>query len=240
MEKMALTNNHLNQKSKNMLRIGIAEDDFKIASLLKSALEEEAYDVTTIANGSEALTVFTSQNFDLLIVDVMMPGINGHQLCKKVRMVNQQIPILMLTALGMVDDKVAGLESGADDYLVKPFHLKELLARVNALLRRINKKDQIHQLCFEDLCMNTYNKEVTRNGKPITLSAKEYALLELFIKNPNRLLSRQFIAEEVWGLNFDTGTNVIDVYVNFLRKKIEKDFQRKLIHTKINMGYIFK
>lgn len=225
-----------------MLRIGIAEDDLKIASLLKSAFEEEGFEVTTIANGSDALTIFTDQDFDLLLVDVMMPGINGHQLCKKIRMDNPQIPILMLTALGMVDDKVTGLESGADDYLVKPFHLKELLARVNALLRRVTKKpqDQIHQLCFEDLCMNTYNKEVKRNGKAISLSAKEYALLELFIKNPNRLLSRQFIAEQVWGLNFDTGTNVIDVYVNFLRKKIEKDFQRKLIHTKINMGYILK
>jgi two-component system copper resistance phosphate regulon response regulator CusR len=225
-----------------MLRIGIAEDDLKIASLLKSAFEEEGFEVTTISNGSDALTIFTDQDFDLLLVDVMMPGINGHQLCKKIRMDNPQIPILMLTALGMVDDKVTGLESGADDYLVKPFHLKELLARVNALLRRVTKKpeDQIHQLCFEDLCMNTYNKEVTRNGKAISLSAKEYALLELFIKNPNRLLSRQFIAEQVWGLNFDTGTNVIDVYVNFLRKKIEKDFQRKLIHTKINMGYILK
>jgi two-component system copper resistance phosphate regulon response regulator CusR len=225
-----------------MLRIGIAEDDLKIASLLKAAFEEDGFDVTTVSNGSDALRIFTDQNFDLLVVDVMMPGINGHQLCKKIRIVNPQIPILMLTALGMVDDKVTGLESGADDYLVKPFHLKELSARINALLRRVNKKpqDEIHQLCFEDLCMNTYNKEVTRSGKSITLSAKEYALLELFLKNPNRLLSRQFIAEEVWGLNFDTGTNVIDVYVNFLRKKIEKDFQRKLIHTKINMGYIFK
>lgn len=225
-----------------MIKIGIAEDDFKIATLLKSAFEENGFEVIVTTNGSEALPVFTQQHFDLLIVDVMMPGINGHQLCEKIRVINQQIPILMLTALGMVDDKVRGLESGADDYLVKPFHLKELLARVNALLRRVNKKsqNQINQLCFENLSMNTYSREVTRNGQLIELSAKEYALLELFLKNPNRLLSRQFIAEKVWDINFDTGTNVIDVYVNFLRKKIDKDFERKLIHTKINMGYILK
>ena len=225
-----------------MIKIGIAEDDFKIATLLKSAFEENGFEVIVTTNGSEALPVFTQQHFDLLIVDVMMPCINGHQLCEKIRVINQQIPILMLTALGMVDDKVRGLESGADDYLVKPFHLKELLARVNALLRRVNKKsqNQINQLCFENLSMNTYSREVTRNGQLIELSAKEYALLELFLKNPNRLLSRQFIAEKVWDINFDTGTNVIDVYVNFLRKKIDKDFERKLIHTKINMGYILK
>lgn len=185
-----------------MLKIGIAEDDFKIALLLKSAFEENGFEVTTISNGSEALSFFIQQHFDLLIVDVMMPGINGHQLCEKIRIVNQQIPILMLTALGMVADKVTGLESGADDYLVKPFHLKELLARVNALLRRVSKKPQkqTHQLCYEDLCMDTYSREVTRNGQSIELSAKEYALLEFFLNNPNRLLSRQFIAEQVWDM----------------------------------------
>lgn len=224
-----------------MVRIGIAEDDFKIATLLKSAFEENEFEVTIATNGNEAWSVFMQSHFDLLIVDVMMPGINGHQLCEKIRMVDQQIPILMLTALGMVNDKVMGLEAGADDYLVKPFHLKELLARVNALLRRSNKpQKQAHQLCYEDLCLNTYSMEVTRSGQLIELSAKEYALLAFFLKNPNRLLSRQVIAEQVWDINFDTGTNVIDVYVNFLRKKIDKDFERKLIHTKINMGYIFK
>jgi len=170
-----------------------------------------------------------------------MPGLNGHQLCERIRVVDQQIPILMLTALGMVDDKVNGLEAGADDYLVKPFHLKELLARIGALLRRYQpiKKDQ-HLLCYEDLCINTESKEVTRNDVEIHLSAKEYILLELFLRNPNRLLSRQFIAEHAWDINFDTTTNVIDVYINFLRKKIDKGFDRKLIQTKINMGYILK
>jgi len=149
---------------------------------------------------------------------------------------------LMLTAMGTIDDKVTGLEAGADDYLVKPFHLKELLARVAALLRRqptvATQTDS--KLYFEDLVLDTYSKEVSRGGKTIELSAKEFILLELFMHNPNRLLSRQFIAEQAWDISFETGTNVIDVYINFLRKKIEKGFERKLIHTKINMGYILK
>ena len=225
-----------------MTKIGIAEDDLKIAALLKSALEENGYKVTTLIDGYEALAIFTAQKFDLLILDVMLPGINGHQLCEKIRNVDRQIPILMLTAMGMVNDKVSGLEAGADDYLVKPFHLKELLARINALLRRhqLHDKTMDHLLLFEDLCLDTQSKEVKRGGISIDLSAKEYALLALFLQHPNRLLSRQFIAEQVWSLNFDTGTNVIDVYVNFLRKKIDKEFERKLIHTKINMGYILK
>ncbi|GGG93094.1 response regulator transcription factor [Pedobacter zeae] len=225
-----------------MLKIGIAEDDPKIAGLLKSALEESDYQVFTVANGIDALELFLSQSFNLLIIDVMMPGLNGLQLCKHIRQKAVQTPILMLTALGTVDDKVTGLEAGADDYLVKPFHLKEFLARVAALLRRQPAVDAKtgYKLYFEDLSLDTYSKEVSRGGKPIELSAKEFVLLELFMRNPNRLLSRQFIAEQAWNINFETGTNVIDVYINFLRKKIEKDFERKLIHTKINMGYILK
>ena len=225
-----------------MLKIGIAEDDPKIAGLLKSALEENNYQVLTVANGIDALDLFLGENFNLLIIDVMMPGLNGIQLCKHIRENPMHTPILMLTAMGTIDDKVTGLEAGADDYLVKPFHLKELLARVAALLRRqppLENKTE-YKLYFEDLVLDTYSKEVSRDGKPIELSAKEFVLLELFMRNPNRLLSRQFIAEQAWDISFETGTNVIDVYINFLRKKIEKDFERKLIHTKINMGYILK
>jgi len=225
-----------------MPKIGIAEDDVKIADLLKSAIEENGYSTSYVFNGSDAFALFADEKYDLLIIDVMMPGINGLQVCKLLREQGIKTPILLLTALGTVDDKVTGLESGADDYLVKPFHLKELLARIAALLRRSNiteiNKDNL--LCFDDLCLNTASKEVTRAGKNIELSAKEFILLELFLRNPNRLLSRQFIAEQAWDINFETGTNVIDVYINFLRKKIEKDFERKLIHTKINMGYILK
>ncbi|MCX2492396.1 response regulator transcription factor [Pedobacter sp. PF22-3] len=225
-----------------MLKIGIAEDDPKIAELLKSALEENDYLVLTLSNGIDALDLFLRDSFNLLIIDVMMPGLNGIQLCKHLRENALQTPILMLTAMGTVDDKVTGLEAGADDYLVKPFHLKELLARVAALLRRQPpiETQTDPKLYFEDLILDTYSKEVSRAGKPIELSAKEFILLELFMRNPNRLLSRQFIAEQAWDINFETGTNVIDVYINFLRKKIEKGFERKLIHTKINMGYILK
>lgn len=225
-----------------MLKIGIAEDDPKIAELLKSALEENHYEVQTVSNGINALEVFLSNPFNLLIIDIMMPGINGLQLCKHLRNDGVQSPILMLTAMGTVDDKVTGFDAGADDYLVKPFHLKELLARVTALLRRQSPTAQQNNglLVFEDLHMDTYSKEVRRGDRIIELSAKEFVLLELFLRHPNRLLSRQFIAEQAWDINFDTGTNVIDVYINFLRKKIDKDFERKLIHTKINMGYILK
>jgi two-component system copper resistance phosphate regulon response regulator CusR len=225
-----------------MLKIGIAEDDVKIADLLKSALEENGYEITNVYNGTDALETFLNKEYNLLIIDIMMPGLNGIQLCRQLRNENINTPVLMLTAMGTVDDKVTGLDAGADDYLVKPFHLKELLARVTALLRRqINfKNTEIHQLCFADLCLDTYSKEVMRANKKIELSAKEFDLLELFLRHPNRLLSRQFIAEQVWDINFETGTNVIEVYINFLRKKIDKDFDRKLIHTKINMGYIMR
>ena len=225
-----------------MLKIGIAEDDPKIAGLLKSALEENDYQVFTIANGIDALDLFLGQSFNLFIIDVMMPGLNGIQLCKYLRENAVQTPILMLTAMGTIDDKVTGLEAGADDYLVKPFHLKELLARVAALFRRqyAVTLQTDYKLYFEDLSLDTYSKEVSRAGKPIELSAKEFVLLELFMRNPKRLLSRQFIAEQAWDISFETGTNVIDVYINFLRKKIDKDFERKLIHTRINMGYILK
>lgn len=225
-----------------MLKIGIAEDDQKIADLLKSALEENGYQIQTVSNGIDAFTIFSENSFNLLIIDIMMPGLNGIQVCKMLRETDNQTPILMLTAMGTIDDKVTGLNAGGDDYLVKPFHLKELLARVSALLRRQSPINPIknHELVFEDLVMNLSSKEVSRAGKTIELSAREFGLLELFLKNPNRLLSRRYIAEQAWDINFETGTNVIDVYINFLRKKIEKGFDRKLIHTKINMGYILK
>lgn len=227
-----------------MFKIGLAEDDFKIAGLIKTGLEEQGYLVTIVSNGEQALQTFKEEDFHLVILDIMMPGLNGIEVCKSIRTENKDLPILMLTALGSIDDKVSGLNSGADDYLVKPFHFKELLARIEALLRRQhaspgNQKTD-HLLSFDDISLNTYSKEVKRAGTLIELTAKEHTLLELFLRNPNRLLSRQYIAENAWDISFDTGTNVIDVYVNFLRNKIEKGFARKLIHTKIGMGYILK
>jgi two-component system copper resistance phosphate regulon response regulator CusR len=228
-----------------MLKIGLAEDDLKIAGLIKTGLEEQGYMVTIVANGTQALQIFRETEFDLLILDLMIPGLSGIEICKAIRSSHKELPILMLTALGTIDDKVIGLNAGADDYLVKPFHFRELLARIEALLRRkisesSNQVVDNHLLCFDDITMDTYSKEVKRDGKIIDLTAKEHTLLELFLRNPNRLLSRQYIAENAWDISFDTGTNVIDVYINFLRKKIEKGFNRKLIHTKIGMGYILK
>lgn len=225
-----------------MYSIGLAEDDHKIATLIKSGLQENGYEVRIYHDGKSALQGFQSEVFQLLILDVMMPHITGIDICKQLREEGIQVPILMLTALGTVDDKVTGLEAGADDYLVKPFHFRELSARIEAMLRRQNltATNTNHQLTFEDVVLDVRSKEVKRSGINLELTAKEFHLLELFMKNPNRLLSRQYIAEQVWDVNFDTGTNVVDVYINFLRNKIEKGFDRKLIHTKIGMGYIFK
>ena len=222
--------------------IGLAEDDLKIAELIKGGLIEQGYDVVAISNGQEALRVFQSQPMDLVILDVLMPGLNGIELCNILRASDANLPILMLTAMGSLDDKIKGFNSGADDYLLKPFHFKELLVRIEALLRRttvpVIKVDSI--LSFDDLTLNILSKEVYRAGFQIELTAKEFSLLEIFLRHPNQLLSRQFIAEHAWDVNFDTGTNVVDVYINFLRNKIEKGFNKKLIHTKINMGYILK
>ena len=225
-----------------MYKIGIAEDDQKIATLIKNGLEENGFDVSVYLDGNTALQAFSTEIFQLLILDVMMPQITGIDLCKNLRKQGNQTPILMLTALGTIDDKVNGLEAGADDYLVKPFHFRELLARIEAMIRRQNltTTNKTSTLQFEDLVLDVQSKEVKRAGNVIELTAKEFHLLELFMRNPNRLLSRQYIAEQVWDVNFDTGTNVVDVYINFLRNKIEKGFERKLVHTKIGMGYIFK
>lgn len=227
-----------------MYKIGLAEDDPKIALLIKNGLEEHGYEVSTYPDGQSALNTFQSESFQLLILDVMMPKVSGIAICQQLREQQNHTPILMLTALGTIDDKVNGLAVGADDYLVKPFHFRELLARIEALLRRQNLtgtvKQPKNQLKFEDLVLDIQSKEVKRAGTLIELTAKEFHLLELFLRNPNRLLSRQYIAEQVWEVSFDTGTNVVDVYINFLRNKIEKGFERKLIHTKIGMGYILK
>lgn len=224
-----------------MLKIGLAEDDIKIATLVKTGLEEHGYLVTSVQDGDLAFDTFSRESFDLLILDVMMPGKNGIELVKELRKQQRTIPVLMLTAMTAIDDKVTGLNAGADDYLVKPFHFKELIARIEALLRRNHPQESTHTLLnFEDVQLDCDSKVVTRAGKTIELTAKEFTLLELFLKNPNRLLSRQYIAETAWDITFDTGTNVIDVYVNFLRNKIEKGYDRRLIHTKIGMGYILK
>lgn len=223
------------------MKILLVEDEAALASMLNKGLKEAGYEVTVAPDGLIGHEMATRNQFDVMILDIMLPGLNGIQLCKQLRRQQIDTPILMLTALGTTENIVAGLDSGADDYLVKPFHFNELLARIEAMLRRRKMADtDNHVLSFADLRLNTWDKTAERDGKQINLTAKEYSLLELFIKNPNKLLSREHIMERVWGINFDTGTNMVDVYVNYLRNKIQKGFDKKLIHTVIGMGYILK
>ncbi|MBE9583007.1 response regulator transcription factor [Mucilaginibacter sp. JRF] len=225
-----------------MTRICLVEDEEKVSSFIKKGLEEHNYSVDVAADGVAGLTLMLQNKYDLFILDMMLPLLSGMELCRQVRQKQPDAPVLILSALGTIDDKVNGLQAGADDYLVKPFHFKELLARIEALMRRRQPTDQgaSHYLNFSDLKLNIWDKTAERGGKQIALTAKEYALLELFIRNANKLLSREYITEKVWGINFDTQTNMVDVYVNYLRNKIQKGFDKKLIHTVIGMGYILK
>ena len=224
-----------------MPNICLVEDELKVGAFICKGLEEHGYKVNTVNDGAAAKKILLATNFDLLILDVMLPDINGIDLCRQIRLIDTNTPILMLTALDQVNYKVSGLKAGADDYLVKPFHFIELLARIEALLRRQTAPlPETHTLVFDDLVLDTWSNTAERAGHKIVLTAKEYTLLQLFMQHPNKVLSREYIAEQVWKIDFDTGTNFIDVYVNYLRKKIEKDSNNKLIHTVIGMGYILK
>ncbi|ULQ55644.1 response regulator transcription factor [Flavihumibacter rivuli] len=223
------------------ISILLVEDERKIAETLKKGLEEQQYTVQIAYDGNMGKKLFDNEHFDLVIADINLPGINGYELLHHIRQVNQHIPVLLLTALNGIDDKVEGFNSGADDYIVKPFDFVELLVRIRALLKRAQYNMPIgNTIRVGDLLMNIDSKEVSRAGKPIQLTAKEFQLLEYMIKNKNRVVSRADIALNVWDIDFDTGTNVIDVYVNFLRKKIDRDFDQKLIHTQVGMGYVLK
>lgn len=224
------------------IRILLIEDERKIADTLSKGLKELNYHVVTAYDGKIGLRLFESALFNLIITDINLPGINGYELCKIIRNRNQHIPVIMLTALSTTEDKIEGFDAGADDYLVKPFEFKELLVRIRALLKRTMNQllPTGNILKVGDLVLNVDSKEVTRDGQPIQLTAKEFQLLEYLMRNRNRVVSRADIAEKVWELDFDTKTNVIDVYVNFLRKKIDRGFDGKLIHTYVGMGYILK
>lgn len=224
------------------IKVLLVEDEKKIADTLARGLKELHYHVEVAYDGHIGYRLFETNPFNLVIMDINLPGMNGYDLCRAIRRINQHVPIIMLTALSATDDKIEGFDAGADDYLVKPFEFKELLVRVRALLKRT-----MHQqvptgniLTIADLEMNLDSKEVTRSGVKISLTAKEFQLLEYLLRNRNRVVSRADIAERVWDIDFDTKTNVIDVYVNFLRKKIDRDFSPKLIHTQVGMGYILK
>lgn len=223
-----------------MYTILIIEDEPRVANLLMNGLEENGYQVMVAYDGLMGLRLFQAHSFDLVISDIVLPKINGFELCKEIRKVNSCIPILMLTALGATDDKLDGFDAGADDYMVKPFDFRELNARIKVLLKRGNsdKKDLPHELSYADLRIDLQGKNVERNGISIKLSPKEYNLLLYMVENAERVLSRIEIAEKVWNTHFDTGTNFIDVYINYLRKKIDRNFEPKLIHTKAGMGFI--
>ncbi len=221
------------------MKILLVEDEPKVASFIKQGLEEQSYNVTLAYDGFFGHKLATENEYDVIVLDLMIPYMNGLEVCKKLREEGIKTPILMLTALGTTDDKVTGLESGADDYMVKPFEFKEFVARLRALSKRFTDSMQQPKLLkVADLEMNLDEKSVKRSGKSIDLTAKEFSLLEFLLRNKNKVVSRAEISEKVWDIHFDTGTNVIDVYVNFLRKKIDKEFDKKLIQTMVGMGYV--
>jgi two-component system, OmpR family, copper resistance phosphate regulon response regulator CusR len=223
------------------MKILIVEDEPKVASFIKKGLEENNYEAEIAYDGISAEKLARLYRYHLFILDIIIPGISGLDLCKKLKEINPNIPVIMITALGTTDDKVMGFESGADDYLVKPFEFRELLVRMKVLLKKADQSPEVvHKLSIGDLDLDLEKKVATRSGISMELTAKEFSLLEYFMRNRGRVLSRNDIAENVWDVNFDFGTNVVDVYVNFLRKKIDKGFSKKLIHTKVGFGYIFR
>lgn len=224
------------------MNILLIEDDERIASLVKRGLEENGYEVTLAYDGLMGKKLALQYDYDLVITDIILPKLNGLELCKDLRAIKPEILIIMLTALGTTDEKVEGFDAGANDYLVKPFDFRELHVRIRALINRPNRTTQNHGFLikYANLEMNNQTKIVSRSGTNINLTPKEFKLLEYMMQNCERILSRTEIAEKVWETHFDTGTNFIDVYINYLRKKIDRDFEPKLIHTKSGMGFIFK
>lgn len=218
----------------------IVEDEPKVALLLKEGLEANGFEAEIAYDGMIGKILALRNEYDVLILDVMMPGINGFELCKLIKKEKPLQPVIMLTALGNTDDVMLGFDSGADDYLKKPFEFRELLARINALMKRKSKVNRlVNSLASVELTIDRNEKTAWRNNKKILLTAKEFALLEYLMNNKGKVLSRSDIAENVWGINFDTETNVVDVYVNFLRKKLDKGYDKQLIQTRVGMGYIF-
>ncbi|MBX0289513.1 DNA-binding response regulator [Hymenobacter sediminis] len=223
------------------MKILLVEDEPKLASFVKKGFENEGYEIEVAYDGRMGQSLAQQQRYDLAILDVNLPYVNGFELCRLIRAQDAHVPVLLLTALDSLDDKVTGFEAGADDYLVKPFEFKELLLRARVLTRRHAEGAAVKQvLRIADLELNLDSKTVTRAGQRIDLTTKEYALLEYLLLNRGKIISRVDIAEKVWELNFDTNTNVIDVYVSYLRKKLDKGYDTKLIHTVVGMGYVLR
>jgi two-component system, OmpR family, copper resistance phosphate regulon response regulator CusR len=220
------------------MRILIVEDEVKVVDFLRMGLNEAGYDVEVAYDGQLGLRMALAKPFELIILDVILPYMNGFDVCRKLREKDIGVPVLMLTALGTTDDKLDGFNAGADDYLVKPFEFAELLARIKALTKRATGGYQTGSfLVVADLQLDLEKKIAQRANREIELTAKEYALLEYLMRNKGRVVSRAEIAEKVWEISFDTGTNIVDVYINLLRKKVDRDFDQKLIQTRIGLGY---
>lgn len=223
------------------MKILVVEDEPKTLNAIRQGLEESQFEVDIAYDGLIAQRLALKNNYALIITDVILPGLNGFELIKALRNKGLTTPILLLTALGETDDKITGFDAGADQYLTKPFQFAELLARVRSLTKRSTQVTMTAQtLSYAGLEMNLDAKTVSRDGQPIDLTAREFALLEYLMRNQGRVLSKIDIAEQVWDLNFDTGTNVVEVYINYLRKKLDRDFPTKLIHTQFGMGYVLK
>lgn len=217
----------------------VVEDEQKVATFIKNGLEEHHYEVDLAYDGHMGERLALGKTYNLVLLDVIIPSINGIELCRRIKQVKPGVPVLMLTALGTTSDKVLGFDAGADDYLVKPFEFEELLARIRALTKRMNLTvEQSESLKVADLTLDLNLKTAQRGDKKISLTAKEFDLLEYFMRNARRVISKAELSEKVWGISFDTGTNVVEVYINILRKKIDKDFPVKLLHTRIGLGYL--
>jgi len=221
------------------MKILVVEDEKKVAAFIKRGLEEDNFSVEVAHDGEQGMEMASDGGFDLIILDILMPKKDGLTMLGELRAKQVPTPVLVITAKGSVEDKVRGLDSGADDYLVKPFAIAELLARVRSLLRR-GGTDKPTMLSVSNLTLDLVTHKATRANRTIELTAKEYTLLEYFMRNANKVLSRSIISEHIWNYNFDTGTNIIDVYINHLRNKVDGGFDRKLIHTVRGVGYVMK
>jgi two-component system copper resistance phosphate regulon response regulator CusR len=222
------------------MRILLLEDEPKTAEVLKKGLEENGYEVDLAFDGRTGLDLTIQNSYHVIISDIMMPHMSGLDFCKKIREAGNETPVLLLTALDTTDDVVQGFETGADDYLAKPFAFRELLARTKALVKRGRPSTTTRILTAADLLVNLDTRTATRAGKTIELTPKEFGLLEYFLVNKNKILSKKDLARDVWKIDFDTGTNMVEVYVNYLRNKIDRDFEPKLLHTQFGHGYILK
>jgi two-component system copper resistance phosphate regulon response regulator CusR len=225
----------------SLYKILLVEDEPKLSQVIQEELINQGYDTDIAYDGMVAEKLFKQHQYALVLLDINIPYKNGLALCKEFRAVNKKVPIIMLTAFGEINDKVHAFALGADDYLVKPFHFTELFARIKVFLKRVESiAEEPEKIVIDDVVINFGNKSVTRNGQIIPLTAKEFALLILLAKNRGKVISKQEILSKVWDLSFDTGTNTIEVYISFLRNKLDKNFDEKLIHTKPGFGYYIK